>query len=123
MASCSLLNEAVRRNTGLEVEAEYRFHPVREWRFDYAIPRAKVAIEVEGGVWNHGRHTRPEGYLRDLEKYNEAAACGWLLIRTTPAELLTVKTLRLVARAVGQRIENTQTTMDNFQQHKKWQYD
>lgn len=123
MASCSLLNEAVRRNTGLEVEAEYRFHPVREWRFDYAIPRAKVAIEVEGGVWNHGRHTRPEGYLRDLEKYNEAAACGWLLIRTTPAELLTVKTLRLVARAVGQRIENTQTTMDNFQQQKKWQYD
>lgn len=99
MASCSLLNEAVRRNTGLEVEAEYRFHPVREWRFDYAIPRAKVAIEVEGGVWNHGRHTRPEGYLRDLEKYNEAAACGWLLIRTTPAELLTVRTLRLVARA------------------------
>lgn len=123
MASCSLLNEAVRRNTGLEVEAEYRFHPVREWRFDYAIPRAKVAIEVEGGVWNHGRHTRPEGYLRDLEKYNEAAACGWLLIRTTPSELLTVKTLRLVARAVGQRIENTQTTMDNFQQQKKWQYD
>ena len=123
MASCSLLNEAVRRNTGLEVEAEYRFHPVREWRFDYAIPRAKVAIEVEGGVWNHGRHTRPEGYLRDLEKYNEAAACGWLLIRTTPAELLTVKTLRLVARAVGQRIENTQTTMDNFQHQKKWQYD
>ncbi len=123
MASCSLLNEAVRRNTGLEVEAEYRFHPVREWRFDYAIPRAKVAIEVEGGVWNHGRHTRPEGYLRDLEKYNEAAACGWLLIRTTPAELLTVKTLRLVARAVGQRIENTQTTMDNFQQQKKWLYD
>ena len=31
-------------------------------------------------------------------KYNEAAAAGWLLIRVTPDELLSLKTLRLIIR-------------------------
>lgn len=100
MTNYSPLDTAVFRHTGFHVVAEYKFHPTREWRFDFAIPEAKVAIEVEGGLHNGGRHFRPEGILRDLEKYNEAAACGWRLIRTTPGELLTVRTLRLVVRAV-----------------------
>ena len=28
---------------------EYRFHPTRKWRFDYAWPENKIALEVEGG--------------------------------------------------------------------------
>ena len=100
MMNYSPLDALIHRYTGQRVVAEYKFHPAQEWRFDYAIPSAHVAIEVEGSVWNGGRHVRPEGYLRDLEKYNEAAACGWLLIRTTPAELLTVKTIMLIVRAV-----------------------
>ena len=99
----SPLADAIYRYTGQRVEREYRFHPTRQWRFDYAIPSVRVAIEVEGGVWNGGRHFRPEGYLRDMEKYNEAAACGWLLIRTIPAELLSLKTVQLIVRAVKSR--------------------
>ena len=67
----SPLSEAVLRYTGLRVEREFPFHPTREWRFDFAIPQAHVAIEVEGGLWNGGRHFRPEGWKRDTEKYNE----------------------------------------------------
>ena len=48
----SPLSEAVLRYTGLRVEREFPFHPTREWRFDFAIPQAHVAIEVEGGLWN-----------------------------------------------------------------------
>ena len=44
----SPLSEAVLRYTGLRVEREFPFHPTREWRFDFAIPQAHVAIEVEG---------------------------------------------------------------------------
>ena len=90
----SPLEREIYNLTGLETKREYRFHPTREWRFDFAIPAVRVAIEVEGGVWNGGRHFRPEGYLRDMEKYNEAAACGWLVIRTIPSELLRVKTIQ-----------------------------
>lgn len=43
----------------IEVVKEYLFHPTRKWRFDYAIPDHKIALEVEGGVWTGGRHTPP----------------------------------------------------------------
>ena len=42
----------------VEVVKEFKFHPTRRWRFDYAIPTHKIALEVEGGVWTGGRHTR-----------------------------------------------------------------
>lgn len=63
---------------------EHRFHPDRKWRFDFAWPRYKVALECEGGTWARGRHTRGSGYRKDLEKYNAAAMMGWLVLRYTP---------------------------------------
>ena len=69
---------------GCEVVAEYQFHVKRKWRFDYAIINLKIAIEVEGGVWVNGRHTRGAGFLKDMEKYNTATSMGWHIIRTIP---------------------------------------
>ena len=87
-------------NMGLPApETEYKFHPERKWRFDYAWSDAKVALEVEGGVWSGGRHTSSRGYMNDIEKYSEAAALGWLIVRTTPGELLRLKTADLIKRA------------------------
>ncbi|MEQ3161647.1 hypothetical protein AAA214_00660 [Parabacteroides goldsteinii] len=65
MAYFSPLSALILKHTGEEVVAEYRFHPGRDWRFDFAIPSHRVAVEVEGGAFNGGRHIRPEGYLRD----------------------------------------------------------
>ena len=64
-------------------EIEYTFAPGRKWRFDMAWPGGKLAVEIEGGMWIGGRHTRPSGYLKDLEKYNRAAILGWKLLRVT----------------------------------------
>lgn len=79
---------------------EFRFHPVRKWRFDYAIPEHKIALEVEGGVWTGGRHTSPKGFLGDIEKYNTATLLGWRVFRTTPDELYTGATLKLLKTAI-----------------------
>ena len=65
-------------------EPEFLFHPKRKWRFDYAFPAHKVAVEIEGGVWTKGRHTRGKGYTNDIKKYNEATVLGWRIIRMTP---------------------------------------
>lgn len=62
-------------------EQEYRFHATRKWRFDFAWPDIKLAVEIEGGVYTQGRHTRGKGYEGDLEKYNEAAIDGWTVLR------------------------------------------
>jgi very-short-patch-repair endonuclease len=66
---------------------EHRFHPTRKWRFDFAWPANRLACEVEGGTWIHGRHTRGAGFTADCEKYNEAAADGWTVIRVTAEQI------------------------------------
>jgi len=66
---------------------EYRFHPHRRWRFDYAWPEYKVAIEIEGGSWIYGRHNRAKGFVNDMEKYNEAVMLGWRVLRYTPEQI------------------------------------
>jgi very-short-patch-repair endonuclease len=66
-----------------EPAREYRFDPPRRWRFDFAYPAQMVAIEVEGGTWTGGRHTRPAGFENDCEKYNRAALLGWRVLRFT----------------------------------------
>lgn len=94
----------------VECVKEYRFHPVRRWRFDYAIPSHKIALEVEGGVWTGGRHTSPKGFLGDIEKYNTATLLGWRVFRTTPDALLTSDTLKLIKQA----IQGAETPQDGF---------
>ncbi len=77
---------------------EYRFAPPRRWRFDLSWPDRKCALEIEGGAFTNGRHTRGAGFVADLEKYSEAACLGWRLVRVTPDQLLTGKTADMLRR-------------------------
>ncbi len=80
-------------------EREYRFAPPRRWRFDFAWPAQRLALEVEGGVWTGGRHVRGAGYERDCEKYSEAALRGWRVLRVTSGMMRDGRALQLLARA------------------------
>ena len=56
--------------------AEYRFHPDRQWRFDFAWPLEKVAVEIEGLLFDgKARHQTVSGFLGDAEKYEAALVC------------------------------------------------
>lgn len=101
-----LFNKVVKECTGLEAVSEYKFHPTRKWRFDYCILSEKIAIEVEGGIFTRGRHTRGVGYKNDLLKYNEAARLGYRLIRVTPDLLLTSYTIKLIEDLAGISVNN-----------------
>jgi very-short-patch-repair endonuclease len=79
--------------------AELQFEPLRRWRFDYSWPEAKIALEVEGGIWSGGRHTRGKGFIGDMAKYNHAARLGWRVLRVQPKELMTLATVQLVREA------------------------
>lgn len=93
---CQLCKQSLK----IEVEQEYRFHPVRKWRYDYAIISHKIAIEVEGGVWSGGRHTTGKGFIGDMEKYNSGTLLGWRIFRVTPQTLLTTATIEMIKEAI-----------------------
>lgn len=81
------------RERGLKFVREHRgWHPERGWRFDFAFPEVKIAVEIEGGVeWKgSGRHTTPPGFDEDCRKYNEAAILGWTVLRFTRRMLHTI---------------------------------
>lgn len=64
-------------------EAEYKFLNHRRFRFDFCWPDLKFAVEVEGGTWQNGRHSRGSGFEKDCEKYNEAILEGYHVLRVT----------------------------------------
>ena len=68
---------------GPDLEREFRFEPTRRWRSDFAHIASRTLIEVEGGLYQQGRHNRAQGYQADCEKYNWATMTGWRVIRLT----------------------------------------
>lgn len=77
------LAAAVSKKTGADYVFEYRFAaPERQWRSDIAFPAAKVAVEIDGGIWTYGRHNRAASMLDDMEKGNGYAARNWVVFHT-----------------------------------------
>jgi len=81
------------------LEPEFKFHPSRRWRFDFAHRPSKVAIEIEGGIWSGGRHSRGSGFSADCEKYNAATELGWAVFRLT-SKMIDKPTLETIARVI-----------------------
>ena len=79
--------ELILKASDIDFVIEHRFHPVRKWRFDFALVDWKIAIEVEGGVYAKGRHTRGSGFSQDARKYNAATVLGWRILRYTTAQV------------------------------------
>lgn len=98
-----LLFDSIMGSMGIPLSTvEYKFHPIRQWRFDYCYPEKKIALEVEGGVHTGGRHTSGPGFMKDMEKYNAAVLLGWRVVRTTPENLLKKDTADLIRELYNQ---------------------
>lgn len=84
----ALYEDLAKRYKWPVLQSEYRFAPPRKWRADFAEPGSKLLIEIEGGTWTRGRHTRGKGYIGDIEKYNMAALEGWTVIRFATSHVM-----------------------------------
>lgn len=69
---------------------EFKFHPTRRFRFDFAFPKQKIAVEVDGSIWVKGRHNFGKGMVADYVKLNQATLLGWRILRYTPDNLTEV---------------------------------
>lgn len=91
LCACSLLPLPV---------AEHRFAPPRRWRFDYAWIDQKLALEVQGGLFVQGRHSRGAALLKEHEKLNAAAALGWRVCFVTPQQVASGAAVDIVRKAL-----------------------
>lgn len=63
----------------------YEFHPVRKWRFDFAWPSHKVAVEIQG---MGAGHCSLDGMTKDYDKHMGATHFNWKVIYLTKNHLL-----------------------------------
>lgn len=71
-----------RQITGWVTELAFAM-PDRKWRLDFAWPGLKIGVEIQGGTWRGGRHTRGAGFESDTEKRLYALKNGWRVLEFT----------------------------------------
>ena len=81
--------------------AEYVFAPPRRWRFDFAYLNEKIGVELEGGIFIQGAHTRGEHFESDCEKYNTAVLLGWRVLRFTEKDLRHGEAMIVIEKILG----------------------
>jgi very-short-patch-repair endonuclease len=82
-------------NEGYEFKQEYEAIPNRRYKYDFALIKENILIEVQGSQWVKGGHNTGKGLERDYEKCNLAQIHGWRVlqygtsfIREQPFEIL-----------------------------------
>ena len=98
-ATCKVYDKLL----GGEWWAEWPFYEGRRWRFDYAYPKKRIAIEIDGGVFTGGRHSGGVGQLRDMEKMNMACTRGWLVYHYIPDMKFSLEMRQQVLEAIKLR--------------------
>jgi very-short-patch-repair endonuclease len=100
--------EALEATLALHLKAEriafvqqLKFWPYRLWRFDFAMPDHKLAIEVQGGTWSNGAHARGSGIENDTEKAAHAVIAGWRVIPVTGNQVKDGRAIGWIKQALG----------------------
>lgn len=77
-------------------ERELKLIPGRKFQSDFVWQAARLIVEVEGGTYNGGRHTRGKGFESDAFKYNTLTLMGWKVIRVTAAHIKSGEALQWI---------------------------
>lgn len=120
MSSAELLLSVQLEQAGIPFEREFRFAPPRRWRADFALiwpskqwmldlfPFEMVPpsflVEIDGGGYVAGRHTRGTGFEKDAEKASAAAILGYRVIRCTPRQVEDGRALSWIRQALGMEV-------------------
>jgi len=96
--------QEISRRTGEEYFFEYHFaRPARAWRSDVAWPRVRVALEIQGGNWNGGRHCRPSAMQAEYDKQNGYSSRSWLCFYADWAQMRRPELVDMIAETIQRR--------------------
>lgn len=84
---------------------QFAKHMGRKFAADRAWPVYQVLLEVQGGVWRKGggAHSHPLNILRDIEKQQYAALCGYLVVPVTTDQVAKGEALQWIVRVLEAR--------------------
>lgn len=85
---------------GIVFTREFVVAPPRRFRADFFIG-LDLLVEVEGGGWVNGRHSRGAGMEADCEKSALAAGRGYRIIRVTPKQVDDGRALDWIRAAIA----------------------
>ena len=94
-----------------EPESQWRFLHNRRFRFDFAWPDAKLALEIQGGYYSNGRHNRDP--IADAKKANIAGLHGWTVIFAKSDEVRNGTALMWVREALTPEPAQTPLACDS----------
>jgi very-short-patch-repair endonuclease len=61
--------------------------PNRKFVFDFGWMNKNILVEIDGGEWSGGRHSRGKGMESDNVKINTAQALGYKVFRFTGGQV------------------------------------
>lgn len=83
-----------------DFEREFRFCE-RRWRFDLCWPQHMLAAELQGGLYQAGRHNRGAALEKEYEKLNAAQAeHGWTVLLFGPSQIRSGEALDTIKKAL-----------------------
>ena len=80
---------------------EYQAIPGRKFRFDFAFVRERLLVEINGGTYNGGAHSRGVGLNRDYEKGNLAVVNNWRVLSFDTKQVKSGAALEVVEKLIG----------------------
>lgn len=79
--------------------------PDRLWRADFAwLDPYWLLVEVDGGTFIAGRHSRGAGIREDFEKLNDAVVRGWRVLRFEVEHVKRGYALTTIERALARHV-------------------
>jgi very-short-patch-repair endonuclease len=87
-------------------EREYKILSGRRYRADFAWPAAKIALEVNGGLYTPvSGHRSISGIERDMEKSNAAQLDGWIYLQVGSKHLKNMTYMASIVAFVKAKVE------------------
>lgn len=80
-------------------ERNFRIHPERRFAADFYLRAPALVVEVDGGGFVQGRHSRGQGIENDCEKSALIACLPARLMRVTPRQVRSGNAVQWILRA------------------------
>ena len=106
-STAELLLSVQLQQAGIPFRREHMFAKSmkRRWRADFEVWKNHwdhaILVEIDGGGYVAGRHSRGAGMEKDAEKQSAAAILGYRVIRATPKQVEDGRCLSWIRQALG----------------------